>query len=259
MSGELEARGVSFSYGEHQVVRDVSLMVRSGEFTAIIGPNGSGKTTLLKNLLRILPPEAGTILLDSREISGLSRREYARAAGSVPQNPALDYEYSVKEIVLMGRYPHIGRFQRLSPLDHKIAEKAMLRADILDLQHHRITQISGGEAQRVVIARALTQEPRILALDEPTNHLDIRHQAAILALLKDLCRDQEIAVVAILHDLNFALSYADAVLLLQEGSVFRAGKAREVLTPASIKAVYGVEAAITENPFTGLPHIVYRM
>ncbi|WP_319559021.1 ABC transporter ATP-binding protein [Marispirochaeta sp.] len=259
MSDELEAREVFFSYGDHQVVRNVSLMVRPGEFTAIIGPNGSGKTTLLKNLLRILNPEKGMVLLDGRDINGLSRREYARSAGSVPQNPALDYEYSVKEIVLMGRYPHLGRFQSLSPRDHEIARKAMLRADILDLQHHRITQVSGGEAQRVVIARALTQEPRILALDEPTNHLDIRHQAAILTLLKELCRDQGIAVVAILHDLNFALSYGDTVLLLQEGSVFRSGNAREVLTPEAIRAVYGVEAAITENPFTGSPHIVYRM
>jgi iron complex transport system ATP-binding protein len=258
MKGQLEARGISYSYGERQVLREVSLSVRPGLFTAIIGPNGSGKTTIFKNLLRLLSPQKGSVLLDGREIQEFSRREYARAAGSVPQNPALDYEYTVEELVLMGRYPHLGRLQRLSSRDREIAREAMRRADVLNLRHQRITRLSGGEAQRVVIARALTQEPRILALDEPTNHLDIRHQTAILGLLKELCRDREIAVVAILHDLNFALSYADMVLLLHEGAVYSSGPPMEVLTPRAIEAVYGIEATITENPFNGKPHIVYR-
>ncbi|ORC30694.1 hypothetical protein B4O97_17795 [Marispirochaeta aestuarii] len=258
MKGKLDASGVSFSYGNRRVLRDVSLSVQPGVFSAIIGPNGSGKTTFLKNLLRQLTPQRGTVLLDGREIRELSRREYARAAGSVPQNPSLDYEYTVEDIVLMGRYPHLGRLQRLSAGDREIAHEAMRRAEVLELRDQHITRLSGGEAQRVVIARALTQEPQILALDEPTNHLDIRHQTAILGLLKDLCRDKGIAVVTILHDLNFALGYADMVLLLHEGSVYSSGPPGEILTPRAIEEVYGVEAAVTTNPINGKPHIVYR-
>ena len=259
MSGELRSRNVSFSYGSRRVLDEITLAAAPGTFTAIIGPNGSGKTTLLKNLLRLLEPESGIIMLGEKEIHRLSRREFARRAGSVPQNPALDYEYTVEQTVIMGRYPHLTRFQQLSSRDRDIALDAMRRADILHLKDQLITEISGGEAQRVIIARALTQEPGILALDEPTNHLDIHHQVAILGLLKGLCREKKIAVIAILHDLNFSYSYADQVVLLEDGRIHGIGSPEEVLTVAAIQEVYGVTAAIASNPFSGTPHIIYRI
>ena len=226
---------------------------------SFIGPNGSGKTTLMKNLLRLLEPDEGVVRLDGMNVRDLSRRDFARRAGSVPQNPELNFDYTVEQTVQMGRYPHLGRFRALSLEDQRIATEAMQRADILHLKDHRVTQISGGEAQRVVIARALTQQPRILALDEPTNHLDIRHQTGILGLLKGLCRNEGIAVIAILHDLNFAYHYADQVILLNQGRIHGFGSPGSVLSVDAIEEVYGVPAAITANPFSGTPHIIYRI
>ena len=255
----LYAEQISFSYGENKILEEISAQIHKGQFTAITGPNGSGKTTLLKNLLNLLHPDEGAVFLDRKNISTISRREFARNAGVVPQNPQMDFDYTVEETVLMGRYPHLSRFQRLSSADYAIAGQAMEQTDILDLKDHPVSRISGGETQRVAIARALTQEPRILALDEPTNHLDIKHQVAILSLLKKLCSEKGIAVVSILHDLNFAMAYADQVLLLQKGSVFHSGPPAEVLTAETIQRVYGIESALQNDPFTGASRIIYRI
>ncbi len=256
---QLKTDGLGFSYGGKKVLSGISAEIRSGEFTAITGPNGSGKTTLLKNLLTLLSPDEGTILLDSRDIRSFSRRELSRKAGSVPQNPSMDYDYTVEEAVLMGRFPHLSRFQSLSSADYAIARNAMEKADILGMKDQLVSRLSGGEAQRAAIARALTQEPDILALDEPTNHLDIRHQVEILSLLKNLCREKGLAVITVLHDLNFALGYADQVILLQDGNIHSAGKPEEVLNPDSIHSVYGVESTMEKDPFSGRPRILFQI
>ncbi len=254
---QLKTEGLGFSYGGKKVLSDISAEIRGGDFTAITGPNGSGKTTLLKNLLTLLSPEEGSVLLDSRDIRSFSRRELSRIAGSVPQNPGMDYDYTVEEAVLMGRFPHLSRFQQLSSSDYAIARNAMEQADVLSMKDQLVSRLSGGEAQRAAIARALTQEPGILALDEPTNHLDIRHQVGILSLLKNLCRKKGIAVITVLHDLNFALSYADKIILLQKGNVFSAGKPEDVLTPENMRSVYGVESTLEKDPFNGRTRILF--
>jgi len=252
----IELRSASWSYdGKTAVLDNISCAISRGSFTTILGPNGSGKTTFLKTVLRMLPPQENTIYLEKRDILKWTQKGIAREIGMVPQNTYSQYTFTVEEIITMGRYPHLDRFSPLGSHDKKQIRAAMEKTETFGLRSHTIHEISGGELQRVIIARALAQEPNILALDEPTSHLDPKHRLSILKLLKQLSREEHITVICIMHDLNSAMQYSDHILLLNAGTVYTSGRPEDVLTPEIIRNVYGIETQLISSG-TARPYIV---
>lgn len=233
----------------------MAFAVEPGAFLGIIGPNGSGKTTLLKVMNGLLRPQAGEVRLCGRSLEGMRRRDVAGVIAVVPQEGAVPLTFSVEEMVLMGRTPHLGRFGFEGKADFRIAREAMDRTGVLDLARRPYDALSGGERQRVLIARALAQEPRLILLDEPTAHLDIRHQAGIFDLMKDLNRRRGLTVVAVTHDINLAALYSDEVLLLADGRLHGAGPPGAVVTEANIRRVYRTAVHVDFHPETGLPRV----
>jgi iron complex transport system ATP-binding protein len=247
---------VSFAYGAIEAVKDLSFSVAKGEVFGLLGPNGSGKSTVVRLLSRVLTPRSGRVSLASRDLGTYSREELARQVAVVPQETAIELPFSVLEVVLMGRSPHLGRFGFERAEDLAIAHRAMEQTGVYDLAMREIHELSGGERQRVILARALAQEPRVLLLDEPTAFLDIKHQVEVYDLVKTLSRQNGLTVVAILHDLNLAALYCDRLALLKSGRLFCLGTPEQVLTYTNIKAVYETEVYIGLNDITGKVHIL---
>ena len=266
----LQAADVSFGYRDELVVRNASLEVADDGFVGIIGPNGSGKTTLLRLLAGTRTAQSGRVTLDGVPVSSLSRTAVARRMAVVPQETQLAFEYSVLEVVLMGRYPHLGAFAVEGPSDLAVARRALASTGTLDLQDRAFSTLSGGEKQRVIIAAALAQltpEPvaqpfraadstlqppaAILLLDEPTAALDLKYQLSVAALLRALHRERRLAVVVSTHDLNFAASLCTTLVMLKRGRVIASGPIDEVLTPDRIRELYEVDAEVVRHPRTG--------
>ncbi|WP_026820106.1 ABC transporter ATP-binding protein [Arthrobacter castelli] len=234
----LSAAGISHAYGSTPVLRDVSLTARNGEILGLIGPNGSGKTTLLRTLYGALTPDTGMVTFDGVDVRTISARQIARQIAVVVQEPAGDLMQTVADTVLMGRTPHRGLFARHSARDERLAVSALERVGALHLASRGLDELSGGEKQRVLMARALVQQAQCLLLDEPTNHLDISYQHQVLQLVRELA----LTTVVVLHDLNLAARYCDSIVLLSAGNVHATGTPSEVLTADTVKSVYGVEA-----------------
>ncbi len=241
MKKVVEVNGLDFSYNGKPVLRQIGLDIRDGEFLGILGPNGSGKTTLLKCLNRSLKVPRGRVKVRGRDVNDISRRELAQTFAVVAQEAVYGFDFTVQEVVSMGRYPHLGRFEFESPAHRSIVEKAMKYTKVFKLRSKPVTRISGGEKQRVMIAQALAQEPRVLLLDEPTKNLDIGHELDVLDLIKKKNKDGDVTVIAVLHDLNLAARYCDRIALLKEGKIFDIGGAGKVLSPRNIKEVFGVK------------------
>lgn len=252
----LSVENVSFSYGSIEAVHNLSFSVAEGEVFGLLGPNGSGKSTVVRLLSRVLSPRTGQVNFAGRDLKAYSREELARQIAVVPQETHLELPFSVLEVVLMGRTPHLGRFGFERELDVAIAYQAMEQTGVQDLVAREIHELSGGERQRVILARALAQQPRVLLLDEPTAFLDIRHQVEVYDLVKALSRQNGLTVVAILHDLNLAALYCDRLALLKFGQVFCQGIPEQVLTYTNIKVVYETEVYIGLNDLTGKVHIL---
>lgn len=248
--------GVTCSYGSFPALSGVTVEIPKGESLGIIGPNGSGKSTLLRAISRALPPAEGQVLLSERDLYDLTAREVARKMAVVGQGGKVDFEFTSQEVVLMGRLPHLGRFERESSRDIESARKAMEMTDTLALAERLVTELSGGERQRVLIARALAQEPEILLLDEPTSHLDIGHQVEILDLLERLNRSSGLTLISVFHDLNLAARYCTRLLLLSKGRIYVLGSPEEVITAGNIREVYGSEVLLTRHPLHGTPHVI---
>lgn len=247
----LEANRIVYSYTRKPVVNDVSLEVKKGEFMSILGPNGSGKSTLLKTLSHIYIPDSGEIVLMGKPMDTYKRKEIAQRIAMVPQDTSLDFEFTVEEVVLMGRHPFLGRFGKENVLDMDLAYEAMERTNTLHIKDSLITEISGGERQRVFIAKALAQNTSIMLLDEPTSHLDINHQIEILELLKRLNSEKELAIVLVIHDINLAARYSDRILLMKDGEIVDQGSPETVITPESIENTYGMKVVVETNRYTG--------
>lgn len=252
----LAVESLTVRYGSIVALRNVSLQVGQGRMVAIVGPNGSGKSTLLRVLSGVLLPAAGHVFLGGRELRTIPRRDVARRVAVVPQDTVVDFPFSVAEVVLMGRAPHLGRFGFPGTKDVAMARDAMAQTGIAALARRSVQTLSGGERQRVVIARALAQEPTVLLLDEPTSHLDIRHQVEIYDLMADLNAERGLTIVSVLHDLNLAAMYFPDVLVLSEGRVHSHGPAAEVLTYRTITAVYGTEVYVDLNDVTGTVNVL---
>ena len=252
----LTVTSVRAGYGQHSVLHDVSFQVAQGEFVGLIGPNGSGKTTLLRVMTGVLPSTGGEVRLRGRPMREIGRRRLAQVMACLTQEVNTDLAFTVREIALMGRAPHLPRIGRESPRDVEIAERALALADVMHIANRRITEISGGERQRAFIAMCLAQEPQVLFLDEPTSHLDVGHQLSMLELIRGLNRRDGMTVVAVFHDLNLAAEYCDRVLLLENGRARAAGTPAEVLTEEMIASVYRARVLIQPNPVSGRPHMV---
>jgi len=236
------------------VVRDVSLDVASGARLGILGPNGSGKTTLLKLLAGVLAPTSGSVALDGVALSQIGRRDVARRIAMVPQNTHPAFDYTVLELALMGRYPHLGAFEVESHADISIAREALAATGTEAFATRLFSTLSGGEQQRVVIASALAQQAELLLLDEPTASLDPGYQLEIAELLRALHRQRGIGLVLSTHDLNLAASVCDTLVLLHDGAVVAAGATADVLTPEAVAALYGIHADVRFHDAAG--HLV---
>lgn len=239
------SRGPGLNEGGPQpALDDVSMSVTRGNIVGLLGPNGSGKTTLIRVLAGLLAPQSGQVLLDGRPLTSLRRREVARRLALVPQDTAATFDYQVIDMVLMGRYPHLGPLSLEGPDDLAIARQALSATGALAFETRRFGSLSGGEKQRVIIASALAQSTEALLLDEPTAALDLGHQLALGSLLRDLNRSQQTTMLISTHDLSFAAAVCQRVVLLARGRVVASGDVRDALTPDRIRAIYGVEADV---------------
>lgn len=247
---------LSGGYHKEPIVKDVSFEINKGDFVGIVGPNGSGKTTLLRLLTKVLPYNQGQMFFKEKNIAQISLKEFSKEVSYVSQNTLIDFPFTVLEIALLGRIPHLGRLDLETKKDISIAENALALTDSLGLKHKRIDELSFGERQRVVIAKALAQEPVLLFLDEPIAHLDISHQVQVLDLLKKLNHKNNLTIVMIIHDLNLAAEYCDRIILFDQGKIFKEGTPREVLTYQNIEAVYKTVVVVNNNPISNKPYVV---
>jgi len=279
----LRIQNLTAGYQDKPVIQDISFTILPGEVVGIIGPNGAGKTTLFRVISRLLKPFSGEVRYDGKNIQEIPVRELARLIAVLPQNLPLTFPFTVLDFVLMGRLPHLGRWQSTQKSDYEIAREMMQLTEIKDLTNRYVTELSGGELQRVLLAQALTQQPELLLLDEPTSHLDIGHQIEIMDLIKRLncglriancelgnpksvhgesvqdeseIRNPKLTILMVLHDLNLAGEYCDRIILLNKGKIHQMGSPKEVLTYQNIEAVYKTVVVVKENPITARPHII---
>ena len=246
---------VQYSGAVRPALDGVTLSIPAGCLTAVLGPNGSGKSTLLRALLGVIAPSAGTVTLEERNVRAWDRRELARMVGVVPQSETITFPITVREMVAMGRFPHRGPLRSEGWRDREAIDKALARCDIGDLRNRQVTTLSGGELQRVRIARALAQEPQALVLDEPTASLDLRHEMSILKLLRDWT-DGGMTVLLITHQLNLAARFADRMIILDRGHVAAEGTPSEVFSKEILERVYGWPVRVDEDPVTGSLRVV---
>ncbi|ASR36674.1 ABC transporter ATP-binding protein [Prauserella marina] len=246
--------GVTAGYTEVPAVRDVTLAIVPGEFVAVVGPNGSGKSTLLKTVYRALRPRTGAVLIGDDDAWTARHNEVARRVGVLGQDQAGGYDFTAREGVRLGRYPHLGAFDRLTASDEHVVEEALELTGAHEFANRPLSTLSGGERQRVLLARALAQQPQLLVLDEPTNHLDPAHQISALNLVASL----GITVIAALHTLDLAARHATTIVALKAGTVAAAGPPAEVLTQAVFRDVFEVDGSVVPDPVDGRPRVLLR-
>ena len=244
MRTAISAEQLRVSYDGNQVLTDVSLTIHEGEFLSVLGPNGSGKTTLIKVLTGIIRDTGGQVLLFNRPLKSYRRREFARHVSFLPQNPSTTLPFMVGDIVMMGRFPYIKRFEMARPHDTQVVESAMELMNIRHLSKRHLMELSGGEVKRVFIAQAVAQEAEILFLDEPTANLDIAYQIEIFKMLKKFNQEMGKTIVLVTHDVNHAARFAERVILLKDGVIFEGGNPEAVIRRASIKAVFNTDVSI---------------
>ena len=247
----LRINNIACRYDAANVLENIDFSAKGGDFIGVVGPNASGKSTLLKSISKVLKPYTGVVLLNERDVHTLKSAEIAKNLAVVPQESVISFAFTALEVVLMGRTPHLDRFEMESTQDLIIAQKSMELTNTWYLAERPIDTLSGGEKQRIIIARALTQEPRVLLLDEPTDHLDINHQIEILDLIKRLSKEKEMVVIGVFHDLNIVSQYCERLILLHKGRIFAAGGAGDVLTGENIEKVYGVKVTVKQDDISG--------
>ena len=255
MKPALVVQDLSLSYGKRPVLDGVSFSVQEGEFFIVIGPNGSGKTTLMKAVSGAIRPRKGEVEILGRPLRSYSGKALARNIAVVPQAAPADIPFTVAEVVLMGRSPHLSLLGLERRKDREIAEQAMSFTNVEHLAGRKLDELSAGERQRVLIARAVCQQPRIIVLDEPTASLDPAHQVHIMDLMEQLRSGEGITVLMVSHDLNLAAMYADRLLLMKQGSVVSLGEPADVLTYQTLEQTYGCVLLVDENPLKRVPRV----
>jgi iron complex transport system ATP-binding protein len=256
MSIALRGEGLALAYDGAAVLDGVDVVVAPGELLGLIGPNGAGKTSLVRLLAGGAAPDRGRVLLDGRALHEWSRRDRARTVALVPQDPRVEFPFTVLEIVLMGRAPHLTGLGFAGPDDLRRARDALARLGLEGLEARRLDALSGGERQRVFLARALAQDPAVLLLDEPTTHLDLRHQTEILDVVREGVRARGLAALAVLHDLNLAAVACDRLILLAQGKVAATGTPSEVLTRDAIERAFATRVHVGRHDLCDLPTIL---
>lgn len=249
----MRASNVTWNAGSIEILRGIGLEVERGMLAGLIGPNGSGKSSFLRTIYRVIRPHAGLITLDGDDVWKMNVRRAAQRTAAVLQESTGEFEFTVEEMVSMGRTPHKGPLDRETAEDREIVLDALDRVGLAPFARRSFATLSGGEKQRVLIARALAQQAQFLVLDEPTNHLDIRHQLDILELVRGL----EVTTLAALHDLNLAAQYCERLFVLSHGKVVAWGAPSEVLQPDLLREIFGVDVLIQPHPLTGRPHLVF--
>ncbi|UTC98437.1 ABC transporter ATP-binding protein [Treponema denticola] len=249
----LDISSLSFNFGSKNILADIDLSIKDNGIVGIIGPNGSGKSTLLKCIYRVLKPKTGTIFIDGKNINDYQFKETAKKMAVVAQHNDTHFDFNVLEMVLIGRSPHKKFMERDSAEDIELAYKALEQVNMKDFADRNFSSLSGGEKQRIILARALVQNTDCLILDEPTNHLDIKHQLHFMSLAKDL----KITVISAIHDLNIAAMYCDKIYALKEGQIIASGSVDEVITEEVIKTLYDVEAKIIYDE-EKKPHVIFK-
>ncbi|ADD42492.1 ABC transporter ATP-binding protein [Stackebrandtia nassauensis] len=252
----LNAERVSLAYGDRVVSQDLSVAIRPGAFTAIIGPNGCGKSTLLRAFARLLNPKAGQVVLDGRDIATMRSKALARQLGLLPQSAIAPDGIRVVDLVARGRYPHQGAFDRWSERDEAAVATAMRETGVTEFSGRLVDELSGGQRQRVWIAMTLAQETATLLLDEPTTFLDIGHQIDVLNLFARINSSSGRTIVAVLHDLNHAARYADVVVAMRDGDIVAQGPPADVFTPGIVEKVFDLPCRVIEDPVAGTPLVV---
>ncbi|WP_439937430.1 ABC transporter ATP-binding protein [Nocardia sp. N13] len=252
----LEASALTLGYTDTAVVRDLDLRVPHGQVTVIVGANACGKSTLLRGLARLLRPRSGSVLLDGEAIHRMPTRQVARTLGLLPQDPIAPEGVTVSDLVGRGRHPHHGAFGRWTSEDEEAVAEALVLTDTLDLAGRVVDELSGGQRQRVWIAMALAQGTDLLLLDEPTTYLDVAHQVEMLDLLADLNARRGTTIVMVLHDLNLSARYADHLVALHTGRVVAEGTPRQVVTEDVVRAVFGLDNRVIEDPVSHTPLVV---
>ena len=255
----LKATDIICGYGRDPVLHGVSFELVAGDFVGVIGPNGCGKSTLIRAVTGVLELDAGQVELEGEPIRRLSRREIARRVAVIPQDSGQFFGFTVLEMVMMGRTPHLRRLQRAGERDLALTLEALRQTDLMDLKDRKVTELSGGERQRAVIARALAQEPKLLLLDEPDSHLDIGHQIEVFDLIASLNRRQDLTLFCVSHNLNLASAYCRKLMLMQGGRLAHVGTPEEIVTSDRIHEVYGIRALVQKSPVNGAPQITPYM
>lgn len=249
----IKAEDLGITIGKKTIVEGAGLHVNEGEFVGLIGPNGSGKSTILKTVYRTLEPTSGTIEIGGILLKETSLRDSALKLAVVSQHNYYNFDFSVEEVVSMGRTPHKKAMEMDNPEDKRIVDESLKMVSMQDMKKRHFSSLSGGEQQRIILARALAQQTPCLVLDEPTNHLDIRYQLEVLDIVKSLHR----TTLCALHDMNLAVQYCDRIYVLLHGKIVKEGTPEEVVTEDMIRDVYGVKASVEVNPHTGLLNVVY--
>lgn len=253
----MKLKNLDAGYRKLRVLKGVNLNFNKGEFTAIIGPNGAGKSTLLKVLCGFLPPTSGSIEIDGRSIVSYGGSELARKIALIPQETQMQFDYTVFDLVMMGRFPYLDFWQTYREEDRIFVSKLLKDLDLSDYEQKFYSQLSGGEKQRVGIARALAQDTENILMDESFSHLDINHQIEIMRLLTKINKEKGKSIVMVSHNINLAVEYCERMILLKDGRVFADGKPKEVIIDENLAAVYGIIPPIMHNPKTGNPYILY--
>ncbi|MCS7225009.1 MAG: ABC transporter ATP-binding protein [Armatimonadetes bacterium] len=252
----LSILGLEVRYDAHPALKGVSLEVREGDLWVILGPNGAGKTTLLRTIAKVLKPQSGSVIVDGKSVTDWSVSDLMKRISVVPQGTPFPFSFTVEEVVMMGRTPHLTPLAPLTKRDREAVEWAMTVTDVLSLRDRPFPQLSGGEQRRVLMAKALAQEPKTLLLDEPTANLDLRYQAEVLELIQRLNQEQHLTVISVVHDLNLGAHLGRQFLLMKAGQIVACGDVNYVMNPQVLQQVYEVPVTVSRHPVTGRPVIL---
>lgn len=253
----LVIKNLYFNYEKNiDILKNINLKVAVGEFVGIVGPNGCGKSTLINILCRVLELERGRIVIDNRSLHEISQIELAKRVSVVPQESFFEFDFTALEIVLMGRLPYLSRFQLEGPNDHALAKKAMQKTKCWKFRDKYIRQLSGGEKQRVILARALVQEPKYMLLDEPTSHLDLNYQYEVLDIISVLNKKRKVTIISVFHDINLASKYCTRLLLMKEGRIIADGVPLNVINTENLSKIYDFNMILKQHPREGYKYIL---
>jgi iron complex transport system ATP-binding protein len=252
----IELQDIYSGYGQREVLKGITLSIGKEDFAVILGPNGSGKSTLLHNLVGYLPLHRGSILIKGKPLQQWHKKELAQVLALIPQETALPFDYTIEEMVLMGRYPWLEMLQSYSKRDLEIADEIISKLDLSALKDRYYSQLSGGEKQRVLLARALTQQTEVILLDESLSQLDINHQVEFMQLLSEINRSGK-CIILVSHNINLAANVSSRLVLLKEGKLLANGTPEQVITPALLQELFGVQLSIGTNPLSQKPNLIF--